>query len=167
MKSNFYVDQSYWYCIFLLIVLGGCMSNPMRPMHGFNDALVQTSKTYREPSVGNKWLVALASYQGKDQIEMFDVRTRKRVPLPGINRADSQPISVSVSADGARLAFVQQRSDRTELFIYRRKLGTLQRIDLTQKGIPRRVTLDSSGKVLAVQVSRQGRWDVEIIRLQG
>ena len=85
--------------------------------------------------------------------------------MPGINQTDSQPISVSISANGDRLAFVRQRADKTELFIYRRNFGSLQRIELNPKGIPRRVSLDSSGRVLAVQISREGRWDVEIIRL--
>ena len=57
--------------------------------------------------------------------------------------------------------------DKTELLIYRRNVGTLQRIELSPKGIPRRVSLDSSGRVLAVQVSRSGKWDVEVIRLKG
>ena len=54
----------------------------------------------------------------------------------------------------------------TELLIYRRSVGTLQLIELIPKGVPRRVSLDSSGRVLEVQVSRDGRWDVEVIRLQ-
>ena len=115
--------------------------------------------------MGVKWLVYLTNLQGKDKIEMIDIRSRKRIPLPGINRADSQPISVSVSANGQRLAFVRQRDDQTELLIYRRKVGSLQQIELNPKGIPRRVSLDNSGRVLAVQVSRDGIWDVEVIRL--
>ena len=43
----------------------------MRPMHGFNNFL--SSNSFREPSLGNKWLVALVNYQGKDQIEMIDI----------------------------------------------------------------------------------------------
>jgi len=139
----------------------------MRPMYGLNETLFQSSTSYREPSLGTKWIVALVNYQGKDKIEMIDIRSRKRVPLPGLNRADSLPISVSLSANGERLAFIRQRADQTELLIYRRRVGTLQRIELIPKGIPRRVSLDSSGKVLAVQVSREGKWDVEVIRLQG
>nr|WP_320668363.1 hypothetical protein [Prochlorococcus sp. MIT 1307] len=135
-------------------------------MYGLNDALFKPSNSYREPSLARQWLVSLVSYQGKEKIEMIDVRSRRRVALPGLNRADSQPISVSVSANGSRLALVRQREDKTELLIYRRSLGTLQRIELTPKGIPRRVSLDNTGRVLAVQVSREGKWDIEVIRLK-
>ena len=34
-----------------------------------------------------------------------------------------------------------------------------------QAGVPRSVSLDGSGRLLAVQVSRNGRWDVDLIRL--
>ena len=149
-----------------LLFLGGCLPGNIRSMPAFNEALFKFSSSYREPSLSNQWLVALTNSQGKDKIEMINIRSRTRVALPGINRADSQPISVSVSANGERLALIRQRADRTELFIYRRSVGTLQRIELNPKGIPRRVSLDSSGRVLAVQVSRDGRWDVEVIRLK-
>ena len=168
MKLNAYAEQlCSFYFIFLALFLGGCLRSDMRPMYGLNDTLFQSSTSYREPSLGTKWIVALVNYQGKDKIEMIDIRNRKRVPLPGINRADSQPISVSLSANGERLALIRQRADQTELLIYRRRVGTLQRIELTPKGIPRRVSLDSSGRVLAVQISREGKWDVEVIRLKG
>ena len=155
-------------CSFILslLFLGGCLRGNMRPIASFNDALFRFSSSYREPSLSNQWLVALTNSQGKDKIEMINIRTRARIALPGINRADSQPISVSVSANGQRLALVRQRADQTELLIYRRSVGTLQLIELIPKGVPRRVSLDSSGRVLAVQVSRDGRWDVEVIRLK-
>ena len=141
------------------------MRNNMRPMYGFNNSIFQSSNSFREPSLGSKWLVALANYQGKDKIEMIDIKSNQRVPLPGLNRADSQPVTVGISANGERLAVIRQRADRTELLIYRRKVGSLQQIELNPKGIPRRVSLDSSGKILAVQVSREGRWNIEVIRL--
>ena len=167
MFLQYYFGVTIRLCFFLsLLCLGGCIRGNMRSMPAFNEALFKLSSSYREPSLGSQWLVALTNSKGKDMIEMINIRSRRRVALPGINRADSQPISVSVSANGERLALVRQRADKTELFIYRRSVGTLQRIELTPKGIPRRVSLDSSGRVLAVQVSRDGRWDVEVIRLK-
>ena len=168
MKSNYFFELPFcFYFVVIFFSFSGCVRNDMRPMYGFNNVLLQSSNSLREPTLATKWLVALANYQGKDKIEMIDINSKKRVPLPGINRADSQPISVSISANGERLALIRQRADQTELLIYRRKVGSLQRIELKPKGIPRRVSLDSSGRVLAVQVSRSGRWDIEVIRLNG
>ena len=110
-----------------------------------------------------KWV----SFSLLEKIELFNLRTRKKVPLPGLNRADAQPISVSISANGERLAVIRQRSDKTELGIYRRRIGTIQRLEITPKGVPRRVSLDGLGKRVAVQICRNGRWDVEVIRVPG
>ena len=52
------------------------------------------------------------------------------VPTPGLNRADAQPVSIS-RRDGERLALVQQRNGRTELMLYRRSVGGLQRLSLS------------------------------------
>ena len=150
---------------FLLLGLAGCIGGRMQPMHDFNQALLQSSVSQREPSLAFRWLVSLVNYQGKDKVQLIDLRSRRIVPLLGLNRPDAQPISVSISANGDILALVRQRDDRTELLIYRRKIGTSQRIEINPKGIPRKVTLDGSGRVLAVQVSRDGRWDVDLIRI--
>lgn len=114
---------------------------------------------------GGRWLASLGQRNGRERVELIDLRSRSPVPLPGLNRADAQPISVSVSADGQRLAVVQQREDRTELVLYRRNVGATQGLPLDPPGVPRSVSLDGSGRRLAVQVSRNGRWDVDLIRL--
>ena len=167
MKYNFLGFFFRCCSFFFIFSLAGCLSSDMRPLPGLNDALFDSSNSYREPTLSTKYLVSLVNYNGKDKVEMIDRETRKRIPLPGLNRADSQPISISISSNGDRLALIRQRSDKTELLLYRRKVGTMQQIELIPKGIPRRVSLDSSGRLLAVQVSRDGRWDVEVIRLRG
>ena len=149
-----------------LFVLGGCMSARIRPMYALNRYFIQSNNIYREPLLGNQWLAILVNNQGKEKIELINLKNRKRVLLPGINRRDSQPISVSVNANGERLAFIHKRLDKTELFLYKRNSGTLQRLEITPKGVPSRVSMDGSGKVLAVQVSRNGRWFVDVIRLK-
>ena len=149
----------------VLLFLAGCNSDRPRPRPELNVLLRQSVSSRRDPSLGQIWLASLGKRGGRERIELIDLRNRRPVPLPGLNRADAQPISLSVSGDGARIAVVQQRDDRTELFLYRRNAGALQRIPLDPPGVPRSVSLDGSGRLLAVQVSRNGRWDVDLIRL--
>ena len=115
--------------------------------------------------MGNRWLASIASRNGRERVELVDLRNGQPVPLPGLNQADAQPISISVSADGNRIALIRSRDGRTELMRYRRGVGILQRLPVEPAGVPREVSLDGSGRLLAVQVSRQGRWDVDLIRL--
>jgi hypothetical protein len=85
--------------------------------------------------------------------------------LPGLNRPDAQPLSLSVDQRGERLALVRQLEGRTELLLYRRSLQSLQRIPIEPAGVPRLVSLSADGRVLAVQVSRGGLWQVDLIEL--
>ena len=151
--------------LFSLVLVTGCSSPRPTPRPDLNGLLRQSVNSRRDPSLGGRWLASLGQRNGRERVELIDLRSRSPVPLPGLNRADAQPISVSVSADGQRLAVVQQREDRTELMLYRRNIGATQRLSLAPPGVPRIVSLDGSGRRLAVQVSRNGRWDVDLIRL--
>ena len=151
--------------LFSLVLVTGCSSPRPTPRPDLNGLLRQSVNSRRDPSLGGRWLASLGQRNGRERVELIDLRSRSPVPLPGLNRADAQPISVSVSADGQRLAVVQQREDRTELVLYRRNIGATQRLPLDPPGVPRNVSLDGSGRRLAVQVSRNGRWDVDLIRL--
>ena len=148
-----------------LVLVTGCSSNRPTPRPDLNGLLRQSVNSRRDPSLGGRWLASLGQRNGRERVELIDLRTRSSIPLPGLNRADAQPISVSVSADGQRLAVVQQREDRTELVLYRRNIGATQQLPLDPPGVPRSVSLDGAGRRLAVQVSRNGRWDVDLIRL--
>ena len=151
--------------LLLALSLMGCGHSGLRPQPGINSALQRSADSRRWPSMGNRWLASIASRNGRERVELVDLRNGQPVPLPGINQADAQPISVSVSADGNRIALIRSREGRTELALYRRSVGILQRLPLEPAGVPREVSLDGSGRLLAVQVSRQGRWDVDLIRL--
>lgn len=151
--------------IALSVLLIGCRGPQPRPMPDLNGLLRQASNSHRDPSLGERWLASLSRKAGREAVELIDLRNRRPVSLPGLNRADAQPIDVSVSADGQRLAVIEQRDGRTELLLYRRSVGTVQRLLLDPPGVPRAVSLDGSGRLLAVQVSRDGRWQVDLIRL--
>ena len=126
---------------------------------------VRTPAADATPALAQRWLASLTLRGGRERVDLVNLGSRQPVPLPGLNRADAQPISVSVSADGTRLAVVQQREERTELVLYRRNVGTVQRLPLEPPGVPRAVSLNADGRRLAVQVSRGGRWEVDLIRL--
>ncbi|WP_028952837.1 hypothetical protein [Synechococcus sp. CC9616] len=152
-----------WAALLLLLIIG-CSDPRPQPRSDLNGLLRQAGSR-RDPALGQRWLASLTQRGGRERIELIDLRNRKPVPLPGLNRADGQPIDVSVSADGERLAVVEQRQGRTELLLYRRSQAAVQRIPIEPAGVPRAVSLDAQGKRLAVQISRDGRWQVDLIRL--
>ncbi len=151
----------------LLCSLGlvSCSSGEMRSIYEINSLFSRSAQTFRDPRLMNQYMVFLTGFEGKEKIELIDLRTRRKIPLPGLNSSDSQPISVTMSTNAERIAFVRQRLDQTELLIYRKNSRSLQRLKINPKGIPRRVAFDGSGKVLAVEISRNGSWEIDLIRL--
>ena len=149
----------------LCFVVLGCSQNGIRPMTRVGASLRRSAESRRLPSMGQRWLASLASRNGRERVELIDLNNDTPVPLTGINQADSQTISLSVSGDGQRIAMVRQREERTELMLYRRTASALQRLPINPPGVPRSVSLNGNGRLLAVQVSRKGRWDVDLIRL--
>ena len=148
----------------VVLLLLGCSGPRPQPENALNRHLRLSADSRRDPALGQRWLASLSRRSGRERVELIDLRTNRAVPLAGLNRADTQPIDVSVNADGTRLAVVQQRQGRTELVLFQRPLGVVQRVPLDPPGVPRAVSLDGPGRQLAVQVSRDGRWQIDLIR---
>ena len=148
----------------LCLPLAGCLGSPLRPLVGLNQQLGRLGSS-QEPALTADWLALLAGRQGRLQVQLLDLRRGLPVPLPGLNRPDSQPISVAVDQQGERLAVVRQREGRTELVLYRRSLLLVQPIPIEPAGVPRRLSLSADGRLLAVEISRDGLWQVDLLEL--
>jgi hypothetical protein len=146
----------------LLVLLPGCLGPGPMPIGGLNRTLAQQG-SQREPSLSGRWLALIANRQGRDRVELVDVERQRPVPLPGLNRPDALPLSVSVSADGDRLAVVRQLEGRTELVLHRRAVMSTVSIPMEPEGVPRRATLRGDGREIAVEVSRRGLVRVDLI----
>ncbi len=109
--------------LLLSLLLLGCSGPRPTPLPDINGLLRQNASSRRDPALAQRWLASRTLRGGRERVDLVDLGARQPVPLPGLNRADAQPISVSVSADGTRLAVVQQREDRPERVLYRRTRG--------------------------------------------
>lgn len=143
-------------------LLAGCLGPLPQPLVGLNQRL-EAAGPARAPSLSGDWLALIVNRDGRDRVQLVDLRRQQPVPLPGLERPDAQPLSVAVDGRGERLALVRQLEGRTELVLYRRNLMALQPVPLQPAGVPRRVSLRADGRELAVEVSRQGQWQVDLI----
>jgi hypothetical protein len=148
----------------LALGLVGCMPPQARPLLPVNRRLEQNGSS-KEPALAGRWLALISGRGGREQVQLLDLEQGLLQPLPGLNRADAQPISVSVDARGERLVLVRQLGGRTELLLYRRSKGLLQPLPIDPAGVPRRVQLRADGRQLAVEVSRNGLWQVDLLSL--
>jgi hypothetical protein len=151
-----------WLGLGLVLSLSGCFGPGPVPMVGLNRMLAQQGSR-REPSLSGRWLALIANRQGRDQVELVDVERGLPVPLPGLNRPDALPLSVSVSAEGDRLVVVRQVGGRTELVLHRRTSMSSEPIPMVPAGVPRRAALRADGREIAVEVSRNGVVQVDLI----
>ncbi|MCP9792514.1 hypothetical protein KBZ20_10705 [Vulcanococcus limneticus Candia 3F8] len=145
------------------LALAGC-GGGLRPLIGLNLQLAQRGEV-RAPSLAGPWLALIRSGEGRGRVELIALERNAPVPLPGLNRPDAQPLSVSVDQRGEHLAVVRQLEGRTELVLYRRSLQALQPIAMQPAGVPRQVQISADGRVLAVELSRDGRWQVDLMEL--
>jgi hypothetical protein len=137
----------------------------MRPIQAVNQRLSRLGDS-ESASLSRNWLALIASRSGgRAQVQLIDRRRNAPVQLQGLNRPDSLPISVAVDQQGERLALVRQRDDRSELVLYRRSIQATQPLAIEPAGVPRRVSLSADGRVLAVEVSRNGLWQVDLLEL--
>ena len=145
-------------------LLTACAADLPRPLSGLNRQL-DTLAPAREPALSGRWLVLIGQRGGRDRVMLVDLERGLPVPLPGLDRADAQPLAVAVDAAGERLALVRQRESETELVLYRRSLQTSERVPTLPAGVPRRLSLRADGRQLALEVSRGGVWQVDLINL--
>ena len=137
------------------------MPQPLAPLNSRLEAIGAN----RDPALSGRWLALISGRGGREQVLLLDLERQQPVDLPGLNRADAQPVSVSVDAAGERIALVRQLEGRTELVLYRRSVQSLQPIPMAPSGVPRQVQLQANGRQLAVQVSRGGIWQVDMVQI--
>ena len=145
-------------------LLSGCMGSMPLPIGPLNRQL-ESLGANRDPSLSGRWMALISGKGGREQVLLVDLERQQPLPLPGLNRADAQPLSVSVDGAGDRIALVRQLEGRTELVLYRRSLQSLQPIAMVPSGVPRQVQLQADGRQMAVQVSRAGLWQVDLVKI--
>ncbi|MEB3276042.1 MAG: hypothetical protein VKM92_03645 [Cyanobacteriota bacterium] len=146
------------------MLLAGCLGTMPVPLAGLNRQLEQAGG-HRDPALGDGWLAVIEQRGGRQQVVLIDLRQQRPVAVPGLNRPDALPISVGVDGRGERLALVRQLEGRSEVVLYRRSLMSLQPIAMGPGAIPTAVQLRADGRQLAVQVSRQGLWQIDLLDL--
>lgn len=144
--------------------IAGCAGERPRPLVALNGQLAGEESS-REPALAGRWLALISTREGRDRVQLVDVERNAQLPLPGLNRPDAQLLNVSVDAAGERLAVVRQLDGRTELVLYQRSQGSLRLLPINPVGVPRRVQLRADGRQLAVEVSRAGLWQIDLLDL--
>ena len=154
------------FLLFSINILAGCESGKIRPSYSINRQLINLSINSKEPSLGDNWMAILNDSKGLSTLRLINLKTRKSIYLPNVNRSGSNIISVAINSNGRKIAFIRETGLNREVFLYSRNTGNLRKLDIVPKGVPNRLTLDGTGQTLVVEVSRMGIINLDVFRLQ-
>jgi Tol biopolymer transport system component len=158
-RTAFGIILPKWVCFGLLIILLGCEQNlvPTSPEleSRFND---------EQPALSGdgRLLAFVSNREGTRSIWLYDLRDRRFIPLPRLNRRDAIAESPSLSYTGRYLAYLASDTARPEIELYDRATQQAQIITIGYRGWFRNPKLSPDGRYIAFESGTRGQWDIEV-----
>lgn len=153
----------------LLLLLTGCVGPAGRLVRYPNNDRGGLSSPHDDGEVhhGGRYIVLVSDRRGRQEIELFDTRSRNLIPLPGLNRGDTAVSHPSVSGDGQFIAYAAVREGRSDIYLYSR--GNRESRNLTQRlrTAVRNPSLSERGDRVAFEAMVNGQWEVAIYDRNG
>ena len=147
--------------VLLAIAITGCSnaSGPILP------TVLNSPYTDEQPALsGDGRFVAFVSNRGNTrQVMMYDLRDRRFVELPLLNRRDAIAESPSLSYTGRYLVYVASDRGRPEIELYDRVTRQIQVLTSGYRGWVRNPSVSPDGRYIVFETGRRGQWDIEAI----
>jgi Tol biopolymer transport system component len=150
----------------LICGLSGCSSDASLvapPPQDFGSSLNTTAaEQYASFSYDGRYLAFASDRRGNRGIWLYDLQSRRLVPLPGLNQPGIVQDEPDISADGRYLVYVSEQSGKRGIFVYDRI--SLKTENLTQNwlGEVRHPSISGNGRFIAFETNRTGQWDMVI-----
>jgi len=142
-------------------VIAGCVG----PAERTPGALQDRSQEDPALSGSGEKLAVIVKQQGRPTVQLRDLRNGQILPLRHFSRHQPHS-SPSLSWNGRYLAAITQRGRRRQVVIEDRLSGRLLPLRLPGGREPVRLSLSPDARQLAVQVTDQGHWRVELLDLR-
>jgi Tol biopolymer transport system component len=151
----------------LVAALFGCSAAPFsRPAGNPGGPWASSSRSDPALSGDGKLLASLIEEGGRKQLLLQDPASGQRLPLRHFG-GRLQPESPSLSWSGRYLAAVVQQGAQRRVQLEDRLSGRLLTWPLPGGGQPERLSLSPDASRLAVQLGRDGQWQVQLFDLEG
>jgi len=109
-----------------------------------------------------RYLVFTSDRGGQRGIFLYDLRERKAIDLPGLNRANSIQDQPDISADGRYIAYISEERGKPDVFVYDRLAFESEIITENLLGEVRAPAISGNGRFATLAANRQGQWDIEV-----
>jgi len=110
-----------------------------------------------------RFLAFVSNRDGTRSILLYDLREKRYVPLPRLNRRDAIAEFPSLSYTGRYIVYMASDSARPEIEIYDRATQQVQILTGGYRGWFRNPKVSSDGRYIVFETSRRGQWDIEML----
>lgn len=127
---------------------------------GINSNSVEEHPVY---SGDGRYLAFASDRRGQRDIFLYDLKERRLVSLPNLNRRNSSQEQPSLSADGRYIAYVSTERGKTDIMLYDRQKQKSELLSLNIQGSVCHPTINGDASKVAFQTSQLGQWKIAIV----
>ena len=149
-----------------LVIIGGCRQlglvapRPQIVSGGINSRRPDQYPTYS----GDGRYLAFASDRNRSRdIFLYDLRQRRLVALPNLNRIDSSQDQPDLSAEGRFIAYVSMERGKSDILVYDRITRRSELLTTNFRGSVQHPTISGDGRYVAFETSQRGQWHLAIV----
>ena len=113
-------------------------------------------------SYNGRYLVFASDRHRQRSIFLYDLQSRRLLPLPGLNQPGSIQDEPDISADGRYIVYLSEQEGKTDIFVYDRQSFQTENITKNILAQVRQPTISGDGRLIAFESNRTGRWNIEI-----
>ncbi|TAF55933.1 MAG: biopolymer transporter Tol [Oscillatoriales cyanobacterium] len=114
-------------------------------------------------SGNGRYLAFVSNRGGSSKIVLYDLRAKRLVDVPAIDRGDAIAETPSLSYTGRYLVYVASDRGRPEIELYDRISRRIQVLTNGYRGWVRNPNISDDGRYVVFETGRRGQWDIEVL----
>jgi Tol biopolymer transport system component len=114
-------------------------------------------------SGNGRYLAFVSNRGGSSKIALYDLRAKRLVDLPSIDRGDAIAETPSLSYTGRYIVYVASDRGRPEIELYDRISRRIQVLTNGYRGWVRNPNISADGRYVVFETGRRGQWDIEVL----
>jgi Tol biopolymer transport system component len=114
-------------------------------------------------SGNGRYLAFVSNRGGSSKIALYDLRAKRLVELPSLDRGDAIAETPSLSYTGRYIVYVASDRGRPEIELYDRISRRIQVLTNGYRGWVRNPNISADGRYVVFETGRRGQWDIEVL----
>lgn len=114
----------------------------------------------QQPHLAGDFVAFVSDRRGSKDVYLFNLRERRLIELPDLNRLDTLVSNPAVSQDGRYIAFVASRDGQQDIYIYDQTTRQARNLTDNLTAEVRRPSISADGSKIAFEAAIEGQWDI-------